>query len=292
MVMQFGTTNAPADFQGYIHTIIREALDDFASADLDDILIYSDSEEEHMEHVKWVMKSLLEVGLYLKPEKCDFHKETVRYFGMIISTKGISMDEDKVETVRNWSREKMTKNGRLNNLFEVQHFLGFCNYYPRFISKYSEKAEPLTRLTKKDEPFVWEAEQQLAFEMMVSTFTTAPVLWHFDQDRELIIETDTSDYVLAGVLSQHEDDRVLHPVANCCKKYSPAEFHSDIYNKELMAIIKTLEEWRPECEGDAYHLELITNHKNLEYFMTKKLLNRREARWSEVLTRFDYECSL
>ena len=85
---------------------------------------------------------------------------------------------------------------------------------------------------------------------------------------------------------------MLHPVANCCKKYSPAEFHSDIYNKELMAIIKTLEEWRPECEVDAYHLELITNHKNLEYFMTKKLLNRREARWSEVLTRFDYECSL
>ena len=70
----------------------------------------------------------------------------------------------------------MTKNGRLNNLFEVQQFLGFCNYYPRFISKYSEKAEPLTRLTKKDEQFVWEAEQQLAFEMMVTTFTTAPVL--------------------------------------------------------------------------------------------------------------------
>jgi hypothetical protein len=113
------------------------------------------------------------------------------------------MDEDKVETVRNWSREKKTENGRLNNLFEVQQFLGFCNYYRRFIPKYSDKVEPLTRLTKKDEPFgVWGLEQQLPFKMMVTAFTTAPALRHFDHEREVIIETDASDYVSAGVLSQ------------------------------------------------------------------------------------------
>jgi hypothetical protein len=138
-VMQFGTTNAPADFQGYINNAIREALDDFASVDLNDVLICSDTEEEHVGHVKWIMHRLLETGLYLNPEKCEFHKETVRYLGLIISTKGISMDEDKVETVRNWSREKKTENRRLNNLFEVQQFLGFCNCYRRFIPKYSEK---------------------------------------------------------------------------------------------------------------------------------------------------------
>ena len=235
------------------------------------------------------MQRLLEAGLYLKPEKCEFHKETVRYLGLIISTKGISMDEDKVETVRNWSKEKKTEKGRLNNLFEVQQFLGFCNYYRRFIPKYSEKAEPLTRLTKKDEPFVWGSEQQLAFETMVTAFTTAPALRHFDHEREVIIETDASDYVSAGVLSQRDDEGVLHPVAYYSKKHSPAECNYDIYDKELMAIIKALEEWRPECEGAAYPLQLITDHKNLEYFMTKKLLNRRQARWSEFLTRFDYE---
>jgi hypothetical protein len=156
--IQFRTTNAPADFQGYINNAIREALGDFASAYLDDVLIYSDSEEEHVGHVKWIMQRLLKAGLYLKPEKCIFHKETVRYLGLIISTKSISMDEDKVETVRKWSREKKTENERLNNLFEAQRFMGFCNYYRRFTNKYSENAEPLTRLTKKDEPFVWEAE--------------------------------------------------------------------------------------------------------------------------------------
>jgi hypothetical protein len=111
--------------------------------------------------------------------------------------KGISMDEDKVETVLNWSREKKIENGRLNNLFEVQQFLRFCNYYHRFIPKYSEKAELLTKLTKKDEPFVWGAEQQLAFKTMVTAFMTAPALQYFDHEREVIIETDASDYVSA-----------------------------------------------------------------------------------------------
>ena len=213
----------------------------------------------------------------------------MKCLGLIISTKGISMNEDKVETVRNWSREKKTANGRLNNLFEVQQFLGFCNYYPWLISKYSEKAEPQTRLTKKDEPFVWEAEQQLAFETMVEAFTTAPILRHFDHDRGVIIATDASDYVSAGVLSQYHDDRVLHPIAYFSKKHSLAECNYDIYDNELMAIIKALEEWRPECEGAAYPLKSITDHENLEYFMTKKLSHRRQARWSEFLTRFDYQ---
>jgi len=97
--MQFGTTNAPADFQRYINNAISEALDDVTSAYLDDVLIYSDSKEEHVGHVKWIMQLLLQAGLYLKPEKCEFHKETVRYLGLIISTKGISIDEDKVDTV-------------------------------------------------------------------------------------------------------------------------------------------------------------------------------------------------
>jgi hypothetical protein len=128
--MQFGTTNAAAEFQDYNNNATREALDNFASAYADEVLIYSDSEEENIGHVRWIMQRLLEAGLYLKPEKCEFRKETVRYLELIISTKGIAMDEDKVETLWNWSREKKTKNGWLNNLFEVQQFLRFCNYYP------------------------------------------------------------------------------------------------------------------------------------------------------------------
>jgi len=118
-IMQFGTTNAPTGSQGYINSTIQEALGDFASANLDDILIYSDLEEEHKEHVKWIMKSLFDGWLYLNPEQCKFHKETVKYLGLIISMKAMSMAEDKVETVKHWSQEETTKNTRLNNQFEV-----------------------------------------------------------------------------------------------------------------------------------------------------------------------------
>jgi hypothetical protein len=113
---------------------------------------------------------------------------------------------------------------------------------------------------------------------MTSKFTTAPTLRHFDHGREVIIETDASDYVSTGVLSQRDDEGILHPVAFFSTKHSPAECNYDIYDKELMAIIQALEEWRPECEGAEHPLQLITDHKNLEYFMTKKLLNRRHAR--------------
>jgi len=111
-VMEFGTTIAPTDFQGNTTNATREALDDFASGCLDNILIYGNSEEEHEGHVKWIMQRLLDAELYLKPEKCEIPKDTVKYLGLIISIDGISMDKDKVETVQHWSREKKTATGK------------------------------------------------------------------------------------------------------------------------------------------------------------------------------------
>jgi len=163
------------------------------------------------------MKCLLEAELYLKLEKCKFYKETVWYLGLVISTKGISIGDHKVHTVLIWRWEKKTKNRRWNNLFEVQQFLEFCNYYRQFIHKDSLKPEPLIRLTKKNESFVWEWEQQLAFNMMITVFTTAMALHLCDHEREAIIKCDASDYVTAGVLSQRDDERVLHSVAYFAK---------------------------------------------------------------------------
>jgi hypothetical protein len=120
----------------------------------------------------------------------------------VISTKGISMDDDEVDTVRIGSRENNINNGLLNNLVEVQKFPDFCNFYGLFIRKYLENAKRLTRLNKKDEPFVLESEQQLAVEMKITAFTKAPALRHFDHDREALVKTDALDYVSAGVLSK------------------------------------------------------------------------------------------
>lgn len=116
----------------------------------------------------------------------------------------------------------------------------------------------------------------------------APILMHFDPDRAIIIETDASDYVSTGIMSQHDENQVLRPVAYDSKKHSPVECNYEIYDKELLAIIRDFDEWRLELEGAKYPISVITDHKNLEYFMTKKELNRRQARWSEYLSRFGY----
>jgi len=284
LVTPFGLTNAPSDFQALINDVLRAYLDDFCTAFLDDFFIYSNTLKEHKEQVYKVLKALSDAGLHLKPEKCHFHKQEVKYLGFIITTNGIWMDPEKVSCILGWEIPRTVTN--------VQCFLGFANFYRRFIKDYSKVVTPLTTMTKKEGgkyvPFVWGPEQQAAFDLLKKVFTTAPILCHFDYDREIIVETNASDYVSAGILSQYDDDGVLHPVAFYSKKHSPAECNYEIYDKELMAIVRAFEEWRPHLEGSHHPIQVLSDHKNLEYFMSSKLLNRRQARWSEFLSCFDF----
>jgi hypothetical protein len=141
LVMPFGLTNAPASFQHFINDVLRPYLDVFVTAYLDDILIYSDNLEEHRKHVLKVLEALSEVGLHLKPEKCEFHQREVKYLGFIISTSGTKMDPAKVVTIQEWPEPR--------NVKDVQSFLGFANFYRRFIKGYSNIVAPMTRLTGK-----------------------------------------------------------------------------------------------------------------------------------------------
>ncbi|KAH0611235.1 uncharacterized protein H6S33_011662 [Morchella sextelata] len=279
-VMPFGLTNAPATFQHFINDCVRDYLDMFCTAYLDDILIYSDTFKEHQIHVEKVLEALQRNGVLLKPEKCEFHTQSTTYLGLIIEPNGIKMDPRKVETVKNWTVPKTVK--------DVQAFLGFANFYRRFIRGFSELASPLNRLTRKDISFGWTPEAQTAFNALKEAFTTAPILTHVDPEKEITVETDASDYVSAGVLSQYDDNGTLRPVAYFSKKHSPAECNYEIYDKELLAIIRSFEEWRPELEGAVHPIAIISDHKNLEYFMSTKQLNRRQARWAEYLSRFNF----
>jgi hypothetical protein len=143
--------------------------------------------------------------------------------------EGIKMDPEKSYTVKDWEPP--------SNLKDVYVFLSFANFYYYFIHNYSHIVQPLTFLTHKGVPFTWSTEQQTAFDILKATFTSAPILAHFDPDRDVIVEMDASDYVSASVLSQYDDDNVLHPVAYFSKKHSPAECNYEIYDKELMAIV-------------------------------------------------------
>jgi len=280
-VMPFGLTNAPATFQNFMNDLLRDYLDDFCSVYLDDILIFSESLSEHRDHVRKILEILKENRVFCKPEKCHFDVDQVEYLGFVISSKGIAMDESKLTAVAEWPTPK--------RLRDVQSFLGFANFYRRFIQSYSKVVSPLTWLTGKDRPFRWKGEQEEAFAGLKKAFTTAPILAHYDFTQPSIVETDASDFICAAILSQADKAGVLHPVAYFSKKMSPAQCNYPIYDKELLAVVLALEEWRQYLEASQFRISVLTDHKNLEYFMSTKMLNRRQARWAELLSRFDFK---
>ena len=280
LVMPFGLCNAPASFQNYINHTLFDLLDKICTAYLDDVLVYSSSRKEHRAHVREVVTRLRDAGLQIDIGKCEFETTETKYLGLIVSPSGLRMDPEKVATIISWHPP-----GRVKDL---QKFLGFANFYRRFIRNFSKITAPLNKLLRKDTPWEWTPNQEDAFRTLQTAFTTAPVLALFDYKRKSVLETDASDWASGGILSQYDDDGLLRPVAYFSAKHSAAECNYEIYDKELLAIIKALEEWRPELQGTTEPFEVITDHKNLEYFTTTKALNQRQVRWSEFLSQFNF----
>ena len=280
-VLPFGLTNGPSSFQQYINEVLWEFLDDFCQAYLDDILIYSKSKKEHRDHVRKVLSRLREAGLQVDIKKCEFDVEETVFLGVIVSGKGLRMDPKKVEAIVKWPPP--------SNLKEVQGFVGFANFYRRFIHEFSKLVKPLVHLTKMDTPFVWNEACSEAFESLKQRVVTAPILNHFDPKRQAILETDSSDFVTGGILSQYDDEGVLHPVAFYSKTMVPAECNYHIYDKELLAIIRCFEHWRPELECTDLPIQVFTDHQALKTFMENKELTRRQARYLDTLSEFNFQ---
>lgn len=148
---------------------------------------------------------------------------------------------------------------------------------------------PLTALTKKGTIFTCTQEAENAFQTLKDAFTSALIMKHFDPEHHIVVETDDSDYVSVGVMSQNDEQGILHPAAFFFKKHSPAEYNYEIYNQELLAVIHCFKEWRSHLQSIDTPIKVLSDHRNLEYFMTTKLLNRRQARWSEFHSRFNLE---
>ena len=279
-VMPFGLTNAPATFQTLINDVLRPYLDVFCVAYLDDILIFSKNLSDHIPHVKAVLSALLTSGLFLNGEKCIFHAPSVSFLGYIIAENGFTMDPEKVACISNWPLPK--------NLKDVQSFLGFCNFYRRFISDYSNISYPLTNLMRKDTLFNFTSSCTKAFETLRSSFLEAPVLAHFDAALPITLECDASDYALGAVISQTQSDGTLRPVAFYGRKFTAPELNYDVFDKEMLAIVTAMGEWRCYLEGSRLPFSILTDHKNIKYFTTSRALNRRQARWAEFLAGFDF----
>jgi len=212
-VMPFGLTNAPSTFQDMMNHLFSDMLEIGVLAYMDDILIYADTEERHDNTVREVLRRLSENGLAVSPEKCVWKTQEVEFLGYIIGQEGIKMSQEKVEAVLSWQRP--------NSLTEVQSFLGFANFYRRFIQDYSRVARPLTELTKKEagKEWTWNPEAETAFNELKQRLTTAPVLAHIDASKPVIIETDASDFAIGAVLLQRDAENRLHPVVFHSRKF-------------------------------------------------------------------------
>ena len=282
-VMPFGLTNAPAMFQSMMTDIFRDILDIYVVVYIDDLLIFSNDVDSHVEHVREVLRRLREHRLFAKLSKCSFHASEVEFLGFVISGSGISMAQDKVDAIKAWPVPK--------NVRGIQSFLGFVNFYRKFIRDFSVLSAPLTNLTKKDAPWDWSSDCQDAFDSLKAAVGSAPCLSHPRFDLPFILETDASNFAVGAVLSQpssssNSDD--LRPVGFYSRKMSSAEINYDVHDKELLAIICALDHWSHFFLGAPHSLTIFTDHRNLVYFRQRQTLSPRLLRWSLFINQFNF----
>lgn len=231
-----------------------------------------------------VLQRLLENKLFVKAEKCEFHASSVSFLGYVFAKGQVRPDPGKIRAIADWPTPPSRKH--------LQRFLGFANFYRRFIKNYSQITLPLTRLTSPARVFSWSPEAEQAFTRLKELFCSAPILVHPDGSRQFVVEVDASDAGAGAVLSQRSpDDGRLHPCAFFSRRFSPAERNYDVGNRELLAVKLALEEWRHWLEGAEQPFVIWTDHKNLSYIRCAKRLNSRQARWQLFFSRFHFTIS-
>ncbi|KAI2646182.1 Transposon Tf2-9 polyprotein [Labeo rohita] len=284
LVMPFGLCNSPAAFQHFINDVLQDMLGRWCYAYLDDILIYSRTLEEHTQHVRAVLQRLLAHQLFCKLEKCAFHQHTTTFLGFVISAQGVAMDPQKLEAVRSWPLPTSLK--------QLQRFLGFANFYRRFIRGFSSTAAPLTALTKPSRgEFQLTPEAIQAFKTLCSQFTSAPVLIHPDPAKPFVVEVDASDVGVGAILSQRGPDKKLHPCIFFSRKFNSTQQRYGVGDRELLAIKWALEEWHHWLQGGGDPFTVWTDHQNLTVIRQTKQLNPRQARWALFFEHFNFHLS-
>ncbi|KAL8125862.1 hypothetical protein AgCh_013241 [Apium graveolens] len=274
LVMSFGLTNAPAAFMDLMNRVFKKYLDKCVIVFIDDILIYSRTEAEHVEHLRIALGILKEEQLYAKFSKCEFWRNEVQFLGHAINKEGVLVDPSKIEAVSNWER--------LTIPTEVRSFIGLAGYYRRFVQDFAKIAAPLTRLTRKIEKFEWTEKCENSFQELKKRLVTAPVLALPDGKGDFVIYSDASHKGLGCVLMQH--GKVIVYALRQLKEY---EIRYPTHDLELAAIVFALKIWRHYLYGEK--CEIFTDHKSLKYIFTQKELNMRQRRWLELIKDFDCE---
>jgi hypothetical protein len=247
-VMAFGLTGAPATFQFAMNASLAPVLRKFALVFFDNILIYSQTYEQHLDHVNQVLTILQRDKWQVKLSKCAFAQQKIAYLGHVISAEGVATDTTKIETVKSWPRPANQK--------EVRGFLGLSGYYRKFIRHYAFICQPLTSLLKKGSLFVWTEAHEAAFQVLKEALTSAPVLALPDYTSPFVVEMDACDVGIGAVLSQKG-----HPLAFVSRALGPKNRGLSVYEKEYMAILLAVQQWRSYLQVGEFVIK--TEHKSL-----------------------------
>jgi hypothetical protein len=274
VVVPFGLTNAPTVFMCLMIDIFINYFDNFVIVFLDDILIYSNSEEEHEHHLILVLQVLREHQLYAELSKCYFYQKQIHYLGHIISKLVIAVDPEKIEAIRGWPTPI--------NVSDVRYFMGLAGYYRRFIVGFSKISHPITSLQKKGTKFEWTLKCEFFFNLLKELLTSAYVLKIADRNESFLVCIDVCKEGLGGVLTQNG-----HVIRYESRNLKEHERNYATHDLELATIVHALRMWRHYLMGKKF--ELRTLHIGLKYLFEQPILNARQTRWIEFLSENDFD---
>lgn len=273
LVMLFGLTNAPSTFQSLMNEIFKGLLRKYVLAFFDDILIYSKSWLEHLQHISIVQQILRDHQLFVKKEKCQFAQEQVNYLGHVISNQGVSIDPEKISAMVQWPRP--------NSVKALRGFLGLTGYYRKFIKGYELIANPLTQLLKKN-AFGWNEQAEKAFTYLKQAITTDPMLALPDFTKPFVVECDASGSGIGVVLMQ--DSR---PIAFFSRTLKGSNLARSTYEKEMIALIAAVQKWRPYLLGNKFIIR--TDQKSIRHLLEQTITTEAQQKWLVKLLGYDFK---
>src|SRR6266536_5752604 len=277
-VMPFGLTNAPATFQRLINYVLHDYLNDFVVIYLDDILVCSDTFDEHINHLRKVFTKLREANLVIKLKKCKFGKRKIKFLGHTIGTDGLRTDLENIEKIINCPVP--------TDVTGVRKFMGLCNYYRKFIKDLSKLSKPLRRLLKKDVKFLWGSKEQEIFEELKKTLTEAPILLFPNFDKPFVLCTDASLKGLGAVLEQEDENKNLRSVAYASRSLTPAEKNYHTTDLECLAIIWSVRHFHKYLINKPF--KIFTDHSALKSLQKITEPIRRKVRWIMELQQYNF----
>ncbi|CAC5371569.1 unnamed protein product [Mytilus coruscus] len=277
--MPYGLRNSSIAFSQVMSQILRGLHWKYVLAYIDDILIFSKTFEEHLQHLDEVFTRLRKANFTLKPQKCHFAVKKVNYLGHIISKDGVKVDDSKINIVKNYPRPK--------NQHEVRQFLGLCNYYRRFVKDYAKITVPLNNLLQKDKEYVWTDKCQISFENLKQALTTAPVLSYPDMSKPFILTCDASDSAIGYILGQLDENGKERVISYSGRALRNNELNWTITEKECLAVLEGITKNKVYLSHARF--KVYTDHQALVWLHKSKDTNSRLGRWALELQNYDFE---